>query len=363
MKLFEVFDKAPASLDIPRDQMPQISRNNLGNHDTKKTQLPVHGLTPCQQQRVPGLTDQTIEQIQKRGKVKPLIVDRDGRIVNGHHRWDACKQLGIKSVPVIQVQDATVWDLIDKFSHTTSDEFAEADDFAVNREMVNEVPLPQDWDSEKMNAYQSFDNRLQYALDRAEEIGTGSSRVAMIIEYEGRPTVLKVARSKQGLVQNEQEIKVLKNSRVAKSPMVIPLVDYDQENSRPVWIQTELAQEVSESALNQIFRTPDLKFLIEYVDFKSGKSGIFVWTKTANKKRQEFDTKSFSEIKKIYLENTKYTDSDWQIFEKYADQLVHLVYNTRLETGDFRFDENWGMYGGHPVIIDLGFTDTTREYY
>lgn len=230
-----------------------------------------------------------------------------------------------------------------------------AHEFLIESTVLNEVPLPPDWDPRKMSAYQSFDNRLQYALDRAKEIGVGSSRVAMIIEYEGRPTVLKVARSKQGLVQNEQEIEVLKNSRVSKMPIVIPMIDYDRANSRPVWIQTELAEKVDESTLNQIFRTPDLKFLIEYVDFKSKKSNYFFWN--------DFDTSSFSEIKKIYLENTEYTERDWKIFEKYADQLVQLVYNTRLETGDFRFDENWGLYNGNPVIIDLGFTQTTKEYY
>jgi hypothetical protein len=231
-----------------------------------------------------------------------------------------------------------------------------------SKSIVNEVPLPQDWDSEKMSAYQSFDNRLQYALDRAKEIGVGSSRVAMIIEYQGRPTVLKVARSKQGLVQNEQEIEVLKNSRVSKIPIVIPMIDYDKANSRSVWIQTELAEKITESSLNQIFRTPSLKFLIEYVDFKSGKSSYFFWHDFETW-RSALETSSFSEIKKTYLENTEYTEADWKIFEKYADQLVQLVYNTRLETGDFEFDKNWGLYNGNPVIIDLGFTDTTREHY
>jgi hypothetical protein len=231
-----------------------------------------------------------------------------------------------------------------------------AHEFLIENKIINEVPLPPDWDPEKMNAYQSFDNRLQYALDRAKEIGTGSSRVAMIIEYEGRPTVLKVARSKQGLTQNEQEIGVLENSRVSKMPIVIPLIDYDKENSRPVWIQTELAEKVKEPTLNKIFRTPNLKFLVKYVDFKSKKSNYFTWGR-------DFETTSFSEIKKTYLENTEYTERDWQTFEKYADQLVQLVYNTELETGDLQFDENWGLYNNNPVIIDLGFTSTTREYY
>ena len=35
--------------------------------------------------------------------VRPIIVDKDNYIVNGHHRYDVAKELGMKKVKVIKV--------------------------------------------------------------------------------------------------------------------------------------------------------------------------------------------------------------------------------------------------------------------
>jgi ParB-like chromosome segregation protein Spo0J len=50
----------------------------------------------------------------KYGEEKPIVVDKFGYIVNGHHRYDAYKKLNIDVVPVIKV-NATIEELIDKY--------------------------------------------------------------------------------------------------------------------------------------------------------------------------------------------------------------------------------------------------------
>jgi ParB-like chromosome segregation protein Spo0J len=50
----------------------------------------------------------------KSGKEKPIVVDKFGYIVNGHHRYDAYTKLGVKTVPVLKV-NATIEELIDKY--------------------------------------------------------------------------------------------------------------------------------------------------------------------------------------------------------------------------------------------------------
>ena len=112
-------------IDIPRDQMPQINADHLDDHDTVRGTLPIERVKPSQSERVPGKTASTLAAI-KRGEInaenKPLIVDRYGYLVNGHHRYDAYKKLGYKRLPVIIVKDATVHELKDEFAHTRSDE-------------------------------------------------------------------------------------------------------------------------------------------------------------------------------------------------------------------------------------------------
>jgi len=68
-----------------------------------------------------------------------------------------------------------------------------------------EAPLPDDWDKTKFSPGQEFDDMIQYALDRSEKVGKGSSRVAFGIQYQNRPTILKVAKNTNGLKQNKQE--------------------------------------------------------------------------------------------------------------------------------------------------------------
>jgi len=96
-------------------------------------------------------------------------------------------------------------------------------------ELINETPLPSDWDSSKFNTSNSFESIVDYALERSKKIGTGSSRIAFEVEYEGRPTILKIAKNKKGLAQNEVESKMLSDGYIEKMELTIPLIDYDTQ--------------------------------------------------------------------------------------------------------------------------------------
>jgi hypothetical protein len=98
-----------------RDDLPQLNKSHFENGDfeIEEGEIKLSKLIPIQTERVKGLVKKTIKMIED-GKDKPLIIDRKGRIVNGHHRYDAYKKLGYKKVPVLKV-NATVEQLIDKY--------------------------------------------------------------------------------------------------------------------------------------------------------------------------------------------------------------------------------------------------------
>ena len=73
---------------------------------------------------------------------------------------------------------------------------------------VDEMAVPIDWDPKHFQHGKSFKARLQYALERAKKIGAGSSRIATVIEDGGRPTVLKIAKNRRGLLQNNAEVSI-----------------------------------------------------------------------------------------------------------------------------------------------------------
>ena len=221
------------------------------------------------------------------------------------------------------------------------------------KQKLDEVPLPPDWDPEKMNLRQTFKDRLKYALDRAKRLGGGSSRVAMTIDYEGRPTALKVAKNLKGLAQNEAEIEILEDFYVGKLPIVIPMIDYDKANKRPVWLQTEIAKKVRGDTLQKILHTPAMWVLTNQVRNLTGKRGP-----------HDMDDEK---IKKYYFETAndhwKPTEEGWDIFRQYSEELAELVMSSTLDSGDLQNPANWGLYNGRPVVIDLGFTDEVAPLY
>ena len=116
MRLWEMYN-------IPRNKMPQINKKHLKGYPQNLQVVDINTVTPSQSDRVPGLVDKTLKAFKSGEKElmdKPMVVDRDLNIVNGHHRFDALKQMGMTKVPVLKV-DATLPELIDDFSHTTSD--------------------------------------------------------------------------------------------------------------------------------------------------------------------------------------------------------------------------------------------------
>jgi hypothetical protein len=218
--------------------------------------------------------------------------------------------------------------------------------------ILSEVPLPPDWDPEKLNLRQTFKDRLKYALDRAKRLGGGSSRVAMTIDYEGRPTALKVAKNAKGLAQNEAEIEILEDSYAGNLPIVIPLIDYDKANKRPVWLQTEIAKKVQGQTLMKMLHTPAMWLLIDYANLILGKLS------------QRLRVETPESIKKLYFELGKnLTEQDWNIFNQYAEELADLGSSTIIELNDLSNPANWGVYNNRPVVLDLGFTEETAPLY
>lgn len=51
--------------------------------------------------------DKVAASIRKFGFRNPILVDKDGYIIAGHVRYEAAKKLGMKTVPVILVEDLT----------------------------------------------------------------------------------------------------------------------------------------------------------------------------------------------------------------------------------------------------------------
>ena len=209
-----------------------------------------------------------------------------------------------------------------------------------------ETPLPADWDKEVYTKNVSFKKKIEYAIARAEKIGSGSSRIAFEIEYKGRPTILKIAKNPKGLAQNKEEADILSDNSV--SSICIPIIDYDEDNDEPIWLHCEKADKATAAKLCKAMCVPDLQTL------------VLAANGNGNAMQARMSDSARAEIENFNADN----DAKLEIAYEYIDELAELAANFNVELGDFKRPANWGFYKGEPVVIDVGFTEYTKlKYY
>lgn len=219
------------------------------------------------------------------------------------------------------------------------------------QEFIQEMPLPADWDQAAFTQGQSsFKSRLAYAVERAKKLGAGSSRVALSIEFQGRPTALKVAKNSRGLAQNAEEVRWLDDGYIGNLDIVIPLIDYDKAHPQPLWMQTEQATRATEKQLCNIMKCTSLQELVNVAKNIANvqtPSQYYSHSKTLERMRA----------------SGKYSEDDLDTFTDYANEVADLLGNTDLEAADLTRASNWGIFNGRPVVIDLGFTESVSNQY
>jgi hypothetical protein len=197
-----------------------------------------------------------------------------------------------------------------------------------------ESPLPDDWDHDVYSPRSSFAEKVRYATQMAQKVGTGSSRVAFVIDYQGRKTVLKIAKNNKGLVQNSIESQTFGDWMIQKLGLFIPMIDYDEKNNRPFWIHTEFAEKATAAHIKNACGG-SLNDLVAYA--------------------QEFHG----------MRRTAWGGDSSKIIpeSELAEDFVDYVGNYSPELGDYTRLANWGIYKGRPVIIDAGFNEETKMLY
>jgi len=100
-----------------RNQLPQLSQEIL--QDSKfaftLTTVPTDSIIPVQTQRVHNLVDHEKRLINAgRDSYRPLVIDRDGYLIDGHHRLDSLQQLAVAEARVLRV-DATIEEVVEEF--------------------------------------------------------------------------------------------------------------------------------------------------------------------------------------------------------------------------------------------------------
>jgi hypothetical protein len=205
--------------------------------------------------------------------------------------------------------------------------------------LLNEMALPADWDKKSFQG--SFKKQLDYAMERAAKIGTGSSRVAFVVPFEGRDTVVKIAKNAKGLAQNAKEVDY--GLHQMHGNVLIPLIDNDEENDPPRWIQFEKADKLTEAKFKSMTG----------FGFKHFGAMLQDWEQSVKPKRFKFNYA----VDVPEAEKEKITKSE--LFEEVTD----MCGNFGFLVGDFARLTNWGVFKNKPVIIDYGYDEEIQKLY
>jgi hypothetical protein len=107
-----------------------------------------------------------------------------------------------------------------------------------------EEDYPVNWDVEEFKKLKSFNQRVRYCQDRLQRISSGSSRIAYKIDDA---KVLKLAKNKKGLAQNEAEIEYSQDYMM--DDIVAQVFNYDENN---LWLEMELARKLTPALFQNI---------------------------------------------------------------------------------------------------------------
>jgi len=205
----------------------------------------------------------------------------------------------------------------------------------VKEDSLEEV-YPEMFKMEEFKTITTFKERIRYCEAFLQRISSGSSRIVYKIDDE---KVLKLAKNKKGLAQNEVEIEY---SDEGLDEVLAKIYNYDPNN---LWVEMELARKVSVS---------DFKRITGF-NFKDYAAAVHNYGEAVNARGVSHEMDVDKEI----------------VAEMWEDEFVYDIFqyigNYGIPAGDLKKLSTYGIVNGDNderiVIIDYGLTSEVYSSY
>lgn len=202
----------------------------------------------------------------------------------------------------------------------------------VSEENLNEFQA-QGFDLDEFLKMNSFAAQIKYANEKLKRIAQGSARI--IFEIDDK-TVLKLAKNAKGLAQNEVE-RSLSNDYMVPEDIIAKVLEEDEKDR---WIVMERAKKIGKARFRQLVDGVNIEDFYHYIE-------------TQTKGKSPYGHFNVSqEVSDILDEN------------EFTQDLIEMVQNFDIETGDFQRPSSFGEIDGRLVITDYGLTqEVYKKYY
>jgi len=209
-------------------------------------------------------------------------------------------------------------------------------------QIEEEANYPKGFSIKEFKSLPSFKERVQYARERLSHIGTGSARVVFDADDK---TVLKVAKNKKGLAQNNLEIELA--GYYDTKGVVAQILD---SGDNGFWLEAEKAEKMTEK-----------KFAaINGFSFAWFSQGIISQARGTN--RKPLNAGNFASADpKIQNEIEAIKNSD--LF----NDIVQFIESYEMSAGDITRLSSWGIVTRNGkkqcVLVDYGFNKEIQDSY
>ena len=204
------------------------------------------------------------------------------------------------------------------------------------RENLVGEDYPSSWNIEEFKKLNSFTKRVEYCNTHLKRLAAGSSRIVYMVDNE---KVLKLAKNKKGLAQNEVEIEY--GNYYDLSGIVAKVFESDENN---LWVEMELAKKV----------TPNIFKNVVGVSFDE----------YANAMKYNY----FTNIKPNRYPTAKPKNMDEMWDNEFVYEMLSFLANYDIPVGDLGRLSTYGLVNRDGsdtiVMIDYGLTnDVYGTYY
>jgi mRNA-degrading endonuclease RelE of RelBE toxin-antitoxin system len=201
---------------------------------------------------------------------------------------------------------------------------------------------PSSFDMDYFKKITSFNKRIEYCEEQLQRISSGSSRIVYKIDDE---KVLKLARNKKGLAQNEVEISQGNDNYLEKSGILAKVFDSDEND---LWVEMEFAEKMKVSDFKRIIGI-DFIFFGEFIE-------NYYISLDQRRSRNKIIKKYSDEINDMMWEN------------EFVSGILDYIGNYDVVVGDLKKLSTYGIVKRNSedtvVIIDFGLTgDVYDNYY
>lgn len=193
----------------------------------------------------------------------------------------------------------------------------------------------QGFNIEEFKKLTTFQKRIQYCAERLQRINQGSSRIVYKLPDE---KVLKLAKSKKGIAQNEAEIEQSLDNYI--NSLLAKVYDYDENN---LWLVAQYCKPINDQRFQQLVgvKFSDYWDIITYEDYE----------RNPVKYRRAVTKPSKPKIQDYY-EN------------EFINDMMDYIINYEPPIGDILRISSYGETSdGSLVLIDYGLTKSVGEEF